>query len=93
MYMLLGTDARKFKFANVKQHCSCCHKNLQDEGIGGQAEPEMGGAAAPAAPQRMTHAERISSSKRSCCLAFTWSMLGVLACIPGSIFQICLAKA
>lgn len=37
---------------------------LQDEGIGGQAEPEMGGIAAPpsqSAPHRMTHADRITS--------------------------------
>lgn len=41
---------------------------LQDEGIGGQAEPEMGGAAAPQpAPHRMTHADRISSSEYTLC--------------------------
>ena len=36
---------------------------MQDEGIGGQAEPEMGGAAAPQQPAsvRPTHVERINS--------------------------------
>ena len=34
---------------------------MQDEGIGGQLEPEMGGAAAPAHPQQpRTYADRIA---------------------------------
>lgn len=34
---------------------------MQDEGIGGQLEPEMGGAAAPAQPQQpRTYADRIA---------------------------------
>ena len=48
---------------------------MQDEAIGGQLEPEMGGAAAPAQPQKpqqVTYADRIavgaSSSSLSHCL-------------------------
>ena len=40
-----------------------CH---QDEGIGGQLEPEMGGAAAPAQTQQpRTYADRIATGTAS----------------------------
>ena len=42
---------------------------MQDEGIGGQAEPEMGGAAAlppPQPPPPRTYADKIASSEALC---------------------------
>ena len=45
---------------------------MQDEAIGGQLEPEMGGAAAPAhpqQPQQVTYADRIAMGASSSSLS------------------------
>lgn len=60
---------------------------MQDEGIGGQLEPEMGGAAAPAQPQQpRTYADRIamgasSSFHVTLCAAISVAQLSLSICL------------
>ena len=60
---------------------------MQDEGIGGQLQPEMGGAAAPAHPQQpRTYADRIAIGAHNTC-----SVVFCLLAVATHISDKCLA--